>query len=60
MLLIGKEKEAFVMPSVNAEDARKRTDIAINSWKDENGPEEALDEALSYTGSSNAKHIAHR
>ena len=58
MLLIGKEKEAFVMPSVNAEDARKRTDIAINSWKDENGPEEALDEALSYTGSSNAKHIA--
>ena len=42
MLLIGKEKEAFVMPSVNAEDARKSTDITMYSWKDENGPEQAL------------------
>ena len=58
MLLIGKEKEAFLMPSVNAEDARKRTDIAINSWKDENGPHEALKEALIDIGESAAKHIA--
>ncbi|MDA8942126.1 Xaa-Pro peptidase family protein [bacterium] len=57
MLLIGKEKEAFLMPSVNAEDARKRTDIAINSWKDENGPDQALKEALLYIGESAAKHI---
>jgi Xaa-Pro aminopeptidase len=57
MLLIGKEKEAFVMPSVNAEDARKRTDIAINSWKDENGPEQALKETLLSVGESAAKHI---
>ena len=58
MLLIGKEKEAFLMPSVNAEDARKRSDIAINSWKDENGPDQALKEALLYIGESTAKHIA--
>jgi len=58
MLLIGKEKEAFLMPSVNAEDARKRSDIAMNSWNDENGPDQALKDALSYTDSSNAKHIA--
>ena len=58
MLLIGKEKEAFLMPSVNAEDARKRTDIAINSWNDENGPDQALKEALLYIGESSAKHIA--
>ena len=58
MLLIGKEKEAFLMPSVNAEDVRKRTDIVINSWKDENGPEQALKEALFYIGESSAKHIA--
>ena len=58
MLLIGKEKEAFLMPSVNAEDAKKRTDIAINSWKDENGPDQALNEALLYIGESSAKHIA--
>ncbi|HIF35266.1 MAG TPA: aminopeptidase P family protein [Candidatus Thioglobus sp.] len=58
MLLIGKEKEAFLMPSVNAADAKKRTDIAINSWKDENGPDQALKEALLYIGESSAKHIA--
>ena len=58
MLLIGKEKEAFLMPSVNAEDAKKRTDRAINSWKDENGPDQALKEALLYIGESSAKHIA--
>jgi len=58
MLLIGKEKEAFLMPSVNAEDARKRTDIPINSWNDENGPDQALKEALLYIGESSAKHIA--
>ena len=58
MLLIGKEKEAFLMPSVNAEDAKKRTDIAINSWNDEIGPDQALKDALEFTNSSNAKHIA--
>jgi len=58
LLLIGKEKEAFLMPSVNAEDARKRTDIAINSWKDEDGPDQALKDALLYIGESTAKHIA--
>lgn len=58
MLLIGKETEAFLMPSVNTEDARKRTSIEMLSWNDENGPEEALNGALEFTGSSNAKHIA--
>ena len=58
LLLIGKEKEAFLMPSVNAEDARKKTDIEITSWKDENGPDQALKDALLYIGESTAKHIA--
>ena len=58
MLLIGKEKEAFLMPSVNAEDVRKKTDIAINIWKDEDGPDQALKEALLYIGETSAKHIA--
>ena len=58
LLLIGKEKEAFLMPSVNAEDARKRTDIEITSWNDENGPDQALKEALLYIGENSAKHIA--
>ena len=52
MLLMGLENDAFLMPSVNAEDAMKRSDIKMFSWKDENGPDIALDEALSYTGLS--------
>ena len=58
MLLMGLENDAFLMPSVNAEDAMKRSDIKMFSWKDENGPNIALNEALSYIGSSNAKHVA--
>ena len=58
LLLIGKEKEAFLMPSVNEEGIREKTDIPMNCWNDENGPDHALKDALSYTGSSNAKHIA--
>ena len=58
LLLIGKEKEAFLMPSVNEKGIREKTNIAMNCWNDENGPEQALKDALSYTRSSNAKHIA--
>ena len=58
MLLIGKEKEIFLIPSVNAEDVRRKTDIKINIWKDENGPDQALKEALLYIDESSAKHIA--
>ena len=58
LLLIGKEKEAFLMPSVNEEGIRGKTNIAMNCWKDENGPDQALKEALLYIGESSAKHIA--
>jgi len=58
LLLIGKEKETFLMPSVNAEGVREKTDIPMNCWNDENGPDQALKDALSYTNSLNAKHIA--
>ena len=57
MLLIGKEKETFVMPSVNVEDAKKSSNIKMQSWNDEDGPDQALKDALSFTGCSDAKHI---
>ena len=57
MLLIGKEKETFLMPSVNEEGIKEKTNINMNSWSDADGPDHALQEALSFTGSSNAKHI---
>ena len=58
MLLIGKDKEAFLMPSVNEEGMRSKTDIPMRCWNDENGPDKALSEAIEFTGSSDAKHIA--
>ncbi len=58
MLLLGQEKEAFLMPSVNAEGVREQTKIPMHCWNDEIGPEQALKEALSFTNTINAKHIA--
>ena len=58
LLLIGKEKEAFLMPSVNEEGIREKTNISMHCWNDEIGPEQALKEALSDTDTINAKHIA--
>ncbi len=58
MLLVGQEKEAFLMPSVNAEGVREQTKIPMHCWNDEIGPEQALKEALSDTDTINAKHIA--
>jgi len=58
MLLVGQEKEAFLMPSVNAEGVREQTKIPMHCWNDEIGPEQALKEALSDTDTIAAKHIA--
>ena len=58
MLLVGQEKEAVLMPSVNAEGVREQTKIPMHCWNDEIGPEQALKEALSDTDTIAAKHIA--
>jgi len=58
MLLVGQEKEAFLMPSVNAEGVREQTKIPMHCWNDEIGPEQALKEALSDTDTIAAQHIA--
>ena len=57
MLLIGREKEAFLMPSVNAEGVKELTKIPMHCWNDDIGPEQALNDALEFTGSTDAKHI---
>ena len=58
LLLIGPEKEAFLMPALNAEGSREHTDIAFHSWSDEQGPDAALNEALAAVGASEAKLVA--
>lgn len=57
LLLIGAEKEAFLMPVLNAEGSREETDIAFHTWADEQGPNAALASALAAIGSSNASMV---
>jgi len=46
LLLIGPERETFLMPALNAEGSRTHTDIRFHTWFDEDGPATALDAAL--------------
>ena len=58
MLLVGQEKLAFLMPSVNAEGVKEKTNIPMHCWNDEVGAEQALKDALLSTGTATSKHIA--
>src|SRR3954468_9478812 len=46
LLLIGLEKESFLMPGLNAQGSREETDIEFHSWADADGPHTALAEGL--------------
>jgi Xaa-Pro aminopeptidase len=50
LLLIAPEKEAFLMPALNAEGSRGLTDIAFFNWTDADGPADALKTALGTIG----------
>jgi Xaa-Pro aminopeptidase len=58
LLLVGPEREAFLMPALNAEASRAATDIPFHIWADEAGPETAFTAALAEAGGSSARHIA--
>jgi Xaa-Pro aminopeptidase len=58
LLLVGPEKEAFLMPALNAEGSRAETDIAFHSWSDDQGPDAALREALAAVAATGAKLVA--
>lgn len=42
LLLLTPEREGFLMPALNAEDARQRTDLPLETWADAEGPGAAL------------------
>jgi Xaa-Pro aminopeptidase len=46
LLLVGPDKAGFVMPALNANDARQHTDLPFWDWRDDDGPDTALAEAL--------------
>ncbi|MYG43353.1 MAG: aminopeptidase P family protein [Rhodobacteraceae bacterium] len=57
LLLIGEEREAFLMPALNAEDTRQRCSITCHEWADDEGPIKALLAALDDVGAGNARNI---
>jgi Xaa-Pro aminopeptidase len=58
LLLIAPEKEAFLMPALNAEGSREFTDIDFYNWADDVGPAAALAEALEAIGASAPGRVA--
>ncbi len=46
LLLVGRSKAGFLMPALNAEEARKATDLPFWVWADADGPKDALTEAI--------------
>ena len=46
MLLVGRDQACFLMPSLNVDSARAKTDLPFFAWADADGPHEALRQAL--------------
>ncbi len=46
LMLVGHERAGFLMPALNAADARARTDLPFWEWDDADGPGAALAQAL--------------
>src|SRR6185437_7541183 len=58
LLVVGPEKEAFLMPALNAEESRGHTGIPFHAWADEDGADAALKAALADVGATGAKRVA--
>lgn len=58
LLLVGKERETFLMPVLNAEGTRQSTDISFHTWADADGPAAALDSALAEIDTKGTKKVA--
>ena len=56
LLLVGQDKAGFLMPVLNAGDARQHTDLPFWDWADAQGPSAALDAALQALG--NPRRVA--
>lgn len=57
-LLVGPLGEAFVMPLLNADEARSKSDIPMEVWADADGPHAALVRGLAAVGAADARSIA--
>jgi len=57
LLLVGPEKQTFLMPVLNAEGSRESTDITFHTWADAEGPLAALEEALQAIGAKGSRSV---
>ncbi|MCC8967277.1 M24 family metallopeptidase [Bradyrhizobium sp. Pear76] len=57
LLLVAPEKETILMPVLNAEGSRGKTDIEFHAWGDADGPNVALAQAISAIGATEAKSV---
>jgi hypothetical protein len=57
LLLVGLEKETFLMPVLNAEGSRESTEIEFHTWADEDGPDAALASALAAIDATEARQV---
>lgn len=58
LLLVSQTGAGFLMPALNAEEARKSTDSPFWVWADADGPEAALGAALNSLGVLDAQRVA--
>ena len=57
LLLVGPQREAFLMPALNAEGSRHSTDIPFHTWDDADGPGAALAAALADVQARDARSV---
>jgi len=57
LLLVGEEKETFLMPVLNAEGSRENTEISFFTWADADGPLAALQAALEDIGALKVEKV---
>lgn len=50
LMLVAQDRAGFLMPALNADDARQHTDLPFWDWADATGPATALSTALSTLG----------
>ncbi|MCX7302542.1 MAG: M24 family metallopeptidase [Rhodobacterales bacterium] len=57
-LMVTKDKAGFLMPVLNAADARARSNLPMFTWADADGPDAALQQALAGLGATTARKVA--
>jgi Xaa-Pro aminopeptidase len=57
LLLVSRSGECFLMPVLNAEGSREKTEIAFHTWADDEGPDKALTDALRSIGAEAVRSV---